>query len=343
MTSTVADRSYSGLDGRVETRFLNNSELIPLVIQSKEIQIDPPNWGNGNMAALLRLLLEHGALLLRGFRVQSLSDFRDFARITSSKLMEYSEPSTSRTRLSQNVYTTTEYPATENIPLHNEMSYSHIWPMRIWFHCVTPAERGGETPIGDSRNVFRLLDPIIRDRFTEKGVMYVRNYGGGMGLAWQTVFDTDRKDVLEERCRAARIEYEWLGGDRLRTRQVRQAVAQHPSTGEMVWFNQAHIHHVLNLQPDLREAILSMAEEEDYPLDINTFYGDGSPIEASVLEEIHRAYKEATTSFPWAKGDIMMLDNMLTAHGRNAFVGRRRIVVAMGDPSSDEETTTIPI
>ena len=315
---------------------LNGDSRIPLVVQAEETDADPAIWAKTNQAALFQLLLEYGAILLRGFSVPSLSVFTELARVTSVELMEYTEPSTSRTRLSQDVYTTTEYPATENIPLHNEMSYSHIWPMKIWFHCVTPPDKGGETPIGDSRKIFCRVDPAIRRRFAERGVMYVRNFGGGMGLPWQTVFRTESKDVMAKRCRAARIEYEWTGGGRLRTRQVRQAVAQHPSTGEMVWFNQAHIHNVLNFHPGLREAILSIAEDEDYPLDINASYGDGSPIEASVFEEINGAYKEETVSFRWRKGDVMMLDNMLTAHGRTRFTGPRKIVVAMGDPSSEE-------
>jgi hypothetical protein len=61
------------------------------------------------------------------------------------------------------------------------------------------------------------------------------------------------------------------------------------------------------------------------------YYGDGTEIEDSVIAEICEIYREATVSFAWQKGDILMLDNMLTAHGRNPYVGDRKIVVAMGE------------
>jgi alpha-ketoglutarate-dependent taurine dioxygenase len=36
----------------------------------------------------------------------------------------------------------------------------------------------------------------------------------------------------------------------------------------------------------------------------------------------------------WSKGDVLMLDNITVAHGRQPFTGSRRILVAMADPSS---------
>jgi hypothetical protein len=64
----------------------------------------------------------------------------------------------------------------------------------------------------------------------------------------------------------------------------------------------------------------------------NTYYGDGSPIESSVLDEIREAYRREAASFAWQEGDILMLDNMLVAHSRNPYVGRREVLVAMAEP-----------
>jgi hypothetical protein len=63
----------------------------------------------------------------------------------------------------------------------------------------------------------------------------------------------------------------------------------------------------------------------------NCYYGDGSLIEDSVMEEIGRVYAALEVSFPWHQGDILLLDNMLTAHARNPFSGLRKIYVSMGD------------
>jgi alpha-ketoglutarate-dependent taurine dioxygenase len=161
--------------------------------------------------------------------------------------------------------------------------------------------------------------------------MYVRNYDPGIGISWQQVFHTTSREEVEQYFRKTNIEYEWVDGARLRTRQVRQAVAVHPVTGETVWFNQAHIHNVLNLPSAFRESLLSMVDSREFPLDVNSFYGDGSEIEQSVFDAIHHAYRQVAVKFPWKKGDILMLDNMLIAHAREPFIGNRRIVVAMAD------------
>ncbi len=72
-----------------------------------------------------------------------------------------------------------------------------------------------------------------------------------------------------------------------------------------------------------------MMPEEDLPR--NVYYGDGSPIEDSVVEYLEKLYRKNAVSFPWRGRDVLMLNNMLVAHSRNPFVGERKIVVALGD------------
>jgi alpha-ketoglutarate-dependent taurine dioxygenase len=134
---------------------------------------------------------------------------------------------------------------------------------------------------------------------------------------------------VEQHCREAAIEFEWKDGNRLRTRQVRPAIRTHPYTGEQSWFNHMLFFHITSLPPNVRDAFVSGIKEEDYPF--NTYYGDGSSIEPSVLEEVREAYAQETVAFPWQKGDILMVDNMLAAHGREPFTGPRKIMVAMAE------------
>ncbi|MCV4286856.1 TauD/TfdA family dioxygenase [Pseudomonas capsici] len=273
-----------------------------------------------------------GGVLFRGFAFKGEADFEAFASSFGHELLTYDYASTPRTKLNNRVYTSTEYPAHQVIPLHNEQSYSLNWPMKIWFHCVQASQVGGETPIADSREVYRQLDPVIRQRFADKRLMYVRNYGNGLDLPWQQAFSTEDRAQVEQYCKASNIDFEWNEEGELSTRQVCQAVARHPVSGEWVWFNQAHLFHISNLAPAVRETLISIVGEEGVPR--NVFYGDGSPIELEALEHVRAVLQRCQVSFPWRAGDVLMLDNMLVAHGRSTFQGARKVVVAMAEPAS---------
>ena len=279
-------------------------------------------------------LPEVGGLLLRGFDVLGEQAFQQLVRGFGHELLRYEFGSTPRKAVEQGVYTSTEYPAHQVIPLHNEQSYTLQWPLKIWFHCVHPSAEGGETPIADSRLIYQRLDSALRQRFADKRLMYVRNYGNGLDLPWQQAFNSEDRQTVERFCRANRIDFEWKADGELRTRQVCQAVARHPLSQAMVWFNQAHLFHVSNLAPAVREGLLAVVDD---PLDLprNVYYGDGSTLEDSALEEIRGVLDDCTLRFPWQQGDVLMLDNMLVAHGRASFKGARKVIVAMAEPTQE--------
>lgn len=316
-------------DVLIETGYLKSGENFPLVIQPRIEDVNLSKWAENNREYIQNQMLAHGAILFRNFNVKSVDDFQSFARAISPELLGYLERAAPRTEVGSNIFTSTEYPADQPIPLHHEMSYSHNWPTKLWFYCDQPAAEGGATPITDDRKIINLIPPAIKERFLRTKVMYVRNYGDGVDMPWQEVFQTEDRSVVEEYCRKAHTEFEWRDGNRLRTRQIRQAVATHPQTGDLVWFNHAHMFHISNLQSEVRESLLSEFKEDELPR--NAFYGDGTSIESSVLETIREIYRRQAVIFPWQKGDIMMVDNFLASHGREPFKGPRKILVAMAD------------
>lgn len=312
----------------IKTSYIND-EMFPLVIGPNLENFNLASWAESNKPFIESELLKHGAILFRGFSVETVDQFTQFVRSISPDLLDYTERAAPRTEVSRKVYTSTEYPPDQYIPLHHEMSYSHNWPTKIWFMCARSPLKGGRTPIACDRKVFALIPASIKEEFIRKRVMYVRNYGEGVDLPWQEVFQTTDRSVVEEYCRKARTEFDWLGDDRLRTRQVRQAIAIHPRTGETVWFNHAHLFHSSNLSEPVRNSLLAEFKEDEIPR--NAFYGDGSPIESPVLEEIRGIYQEAAVAFCWREGDILMLDNFLSSHGREPYQGSRQILVAMAE------------
>lgn len=302
---------------------------LPLLVQARDTGI-----GLHDALAELRLLsaqrLERcGGLLMRGFEVGGAERFRAFAAGFGHPLLNYEFGSTPRSNVTAGVYTSTEYPAHQHIPLHNEQAYTREWPMKIWFYCVQAAQEGGETPIADSREVYRRMPVAIRERFAERGLMYVRNFGNGLDVAWEQVFNTDDPRQVEAYCRQRGIDCQWKEDGELRTRERCQSVAQHPRTAEWVWFNQAHLFHVSNLPAEVRDSLLEVVDEEDLPR--NVYYGDGRPIESGLLDEVRGVLAHTKVVFPWYSGDVLMLDNMLAAHAREPFSGPRKVVVAMAE------------
>ena len=314
----------------VRSRPLNAGVRLPLLVEPTVGGVSLKGWAAGNRDFVEARLLEHGGILFRGFDVGDAEGFEQFIGSVSGGPLEYRERSSPRSQVSGFIYTSTDYPAAHSIFVHNENSYQKTFPRKIFFFCHTAAAEGGATPIADCRAVFGRIDPAVRERFIEKRWMYVRNFGDGFGLDWQTVFRTKDKAVVEEHCRRNGIITEWKSGDRLRTRLILPLVERHPQTGEPCWFNHATFFHVSTLEPLIREALLEDFADEDLPT--NTYYGDGSPIEPEVLEHLRDCYRRETVSFPWERGDVLMLDNMLAAHGRDPYRGERKILVGMAEP-----------
>ena len=303
------------------------------------VLMTPANAGEDLLCAVERLrpqveesLLVTGGVLMRGFSVPAVETFQQFASAFGHPLLKYEFASTPRSAVSAStgagVYTSTEYPAHQSIPLHNEQAYTREWPMKIWFHCVTASPEGGETPIADSRAVYRRMPENIRKLF-EPGILYVRNFGE-MDVPWQKVFNTGRRAEVEAFCERSGITWEWKDDDGLRTKQLCQAIETHPVTGEHVWFNQAHLFHISAREAEEREVL-----EEIYGIDNvprNTFFADGSTISDEIFAEVRGVLDAETVAFPWEEGDVLMLDNMLVAHARSPFKGPRKVIVAMAEP-----------
>ena len=306
-----------------------NEATFPLLFSPGIGDVSLASWATQNQAQVEQELLRHGALLFRGFRIGGVTGFEQFARAISSELLNYRERSSPRSEVMAGVYTSTDYPANQSIHFHNEQSYTHSWPMKLYFFCVTPATERGATPIADGRKVLAQLNSRLKQQFIDKRVMYVRNYGHGMGLDWQTAFQTTSKSEVEKYCRNNSISCEWKDNGCLRTRQVFDTIVRHPKTNEELWFEHAAFFHVSSLQPEVRDSLLAEFKPEDLPF--NTYYGDGSAIEDSVLEEIREAYNRTATRFDWREDDILLIDNMLTSHAREPFSGPRKIVVAMAE------------
>ena len=303
---------------------------LPAILTATAPPEEPSRWMAGARADVERLVLRHGALLFRGFGVEDAAGFERCIRALSGDLMDYQENTSPRSAVQGLIQTSTDHPASEHIVLHNEHSYSRIIPSRLFLFCMEPAREGGATPLADCRQVLARIDPSIVGSFQERGWLYVRNFVDGFGPDWRQVYQIEDRDTLEAYFRRAGVMWEWTRRGHLRTMIRRAAVALHPRTGEQTWFNHIAFWHITSLATEMQSFLRNEFAEADLPN--NTYYGDGSAIEHEVIADIRAAYDGEARQFPWRRGDILVVDNMLCAHGRAPYSGVRQILFAMAEP-----------
>ncbi|WP_328917396.1 MULTISPECIES: TauD/TfdA family dioxygenase [unclassified Streptomyces] len=287
-------------------------------------------WLDDHRDAIQAELHRSGAVLLRGLPVE---DAAGFARARDALIRQragYKEKATPRTDFGEGVFSSTDLPAIQPIRLHNENSYTLDFPGVLLFGCVIAPEEGGATTVGDMREALRQLPPELVERFARAGWLLVRNYSELAGLPWYKTFATEDKAVAEAYCRENTVGYEWLDDDSMLTRQRRSAIVTHPVTGERSWFNHFAFWNSRTLDPDVREVLVETYGEDGLPF--NTYLGDGSSLTDAEVDAINEVYDRVTVRETWQRGDLMLVDNILCAHGREAYKGDRKILVAMGEP-----------
>ncbi|HEX4335398.1 MAG TPA: TauD/TfdA family dioxygenase [Polyangiaceae bacterium] len=325
---------------------LFGNESLPLVVSPKKHttreQFLELLAGHGD--ALKKQLLEHGGVLFRGFPLEGAADFQAaIEALKTGSSVDYIGGDSPRTKVTGAVYTSTEAPAAVKIPLHNELSFVSHYPKHIYFYCdVAPSEKG-ETILGDARKIYRALEPSVRDRFMQRGLKYVSCYYGDSWVmdlvnslqpshkSWRQVFETDSTDEVERLCREHEFDFAWHGGSSwIRISQTRPAAMAHPETKEWVWFSQAHLY---DFNPRLLGAWRWVAAKAFYARKHTrlheVFHSDGRTVARRDLYHIMDTLDRSTVAFPWKRGDMLMLDNVLAMHGRATFAGKRRILAAM--------------
>ena len=277
-------------------------------------------------------LERNGAIKFKGINIESLDTFQAIVDSISDKFLSYIDGNSPRTKLSGNVYTSTEYDKTQRITMHNELSYSAKWPNKLFFSCLIPSETGGETLLADSREILRQMNKEIVSEIKERGITYIRNLHGGMGMgpSWQDTFETDDKDQLEAYCKSYNIDIEWTDNDNLRLNQPAKGIIKHRTTGEEVWFNQADQFHPYHLGEEVYDMMRSMfSSPEEFPMYVT--FGDGKPMSEDMIKEILETIDRVTIAPVWEKNELLIVDNELVSHGRNPYTGDRRVLVSMSE------------
>src|SRR5881296_3855900 len=289
---------------------------------------DAPRWAAEHRDALRTLVAEHGSLLVRGLGLRDVAGTEAVFRRLGS-LMDEMEAFAPRRRYAQGVYSSSKWPPNQPMCMHHELSYALEPPSLMLFACLTATASGGATPVADSPAVLDALPADLVERFEQAGWLLIRNYNEDIGASLAEAFGTDDRAAVESYCRAHAIAFELWPDGALRTLQPRSAVLPPPVNGRRCWFNQIAFLNEWTIDPEVREYLMDIYGENGLPF--NTRFGNGDPIGADVVQLINEVYEANTVRERWQTGDLMLVDNIRTAHGRERFQGPREVLVAMAD------------
>lgn len=290
---------------------------------------DPVAWARNNRDAVRATVARRGALLVRGLGLADTAAVTQVFGILGSGLMTEREGFAARTSYADGVYSSSAWPASQPMCMHHELSYTLRPPGTMLFACLHAPAEGGATAIADAADVLEALPADLVARFERDGWILSRRYNEDIGATVGDAFGTDDPDRVEAYCRAHGIAAQWDSDGSLVTRQRRPAVVTHPASGRRCWFNQVAFLSEWTLDPDVHEFLLDCYGPDGLPF--TTSFGDGTPIEGDIIELLTDVYTAHTRRQAWQDGDLLLVDNIATAHSREPYSGSREIVVAMSD------------
>ena len=290
---------------------------------------DASTWAAEHRDALRAVVAEHGSVLVRGLGLRDAAETGAVFRRLATGLMSEKEAFASRTTYSEGVYSSSKWPSNQPMCMHHELSYTLEFPGLMLFACLGAPTEGGVTGVADSPTVLDALPSELTERFEREGWMLTRSFNDEIGASFAEAFGTEDRGAVERYCRANAIEFEWQPDGELRTRQRRSAVVRHPVTGRRCWFNQIAFLNEWTIASEVREYLVDVYGEEGLPF--NTRFGNGDPIGEDVIQLLNEVYEANTAREPWQAGDLMLVDNIRTAHSREAYEGPREVLVAMAD------------
>jgi len=291
---------------------------------------DPAGWAAEHKDALRAVVAEHGAVLVRGLDLRDAAEISAVFRRLATGLMIEREAFAARQVYADGVYSSATWPANQPMCMHHELSYRLEVPSLLLFACLSAPTKGGATAVSDSPTVLDALPADLVARFERDGWLLTRSYNDEIGASLAESFGTEDRDAIESYCRANAIAFEWQPDGGLRTWQRRSAVVQHPVTGQRCFFNQIAFLNEWTIDPEVREYLVEVYSADGLPF--NTRFGTGEPLTEEIVELINQVYEANTVRELWQAGDLMLVDNIGTAHSREAYQGPREILVGMAEP-----------
>ncbi len=287
------------------------------------------SWIQENKSSIEDALVKSGALLFRGFPVDSAETFDQFSAAFGYRNFTYQESLSNAVRINftDRVFTANEAPKDVEIFLHHEMAQTPMAPSKLFFFCQSSADEGGQTPLCRSDKLFQALEnewPQAMSAFEEFGVKYTTvmpaadDSDSGQGRSWKSTLSVESVEQAEAKLSELGYTWDWLENGDLKAVTPRLPAVIEFEDESKSFFNQ------------LIAAYMGWKGVKENPSEFIRF-GDDSEIPTDVLDLAVRLAPEFTYDVPWQDGDIALVDNYRTMHGRKPFEGerKRQVLVAL--------------
>ena len=308
----------------------HNGQVYPLVQACASDQTslrETVEWIAAHRDALLDRLERHGAILFRDFPLDSAEDLDQFIAAFNLPNFPYKESLSNAVRVNftERVFSANEAPPEVIIYFHHEMAQTPIYPSKLFFFCLQPAEEGGATPLCRSDVLFERIEqelPEFADRCERLGLRYTNvmpaadDAKSGMGRSWQSTFGADSREAVELRLRGLDYSWQWLDDGCLRATTPVLPAVREISPGRKVFFNQ------------LIAAFRGWKDERNDPSQAIQF-GDGQSLDRQHVLRVAEMADELAFDVPWQKGDVALVDNFVVMHGRRSFRGTRKVLASL--------------
>lgn len=301
--------------------------LVLACVSTAAMLTDATDWIRAQREKLGRWAREHGAILFRDFPLQSVADFDAFVAAFDYRNFPYDRSLSNAVRINrtERVFTANEAPPDVRIYLHHEMAQTPIYPSKLFFYCEQPARRGGATPVCRSDVLLERLSeeaPDFVQSCEAKGLKYTNTMppradaASGMGRSWQSTWGTDSRGEAEQRMRSLGYSWQWLPDGSLRATTPRLPAVRRLNSERKSFFNQ------------LIAASHGWKDSRNDPCQSITF-GDGTPLPTGDLRLAGALADELASDIQWRRGDVALVDNFVTMHGRQTFEGTRKVLASL--------------
>lgn len=298
-------------------------------------------WMDGQYEEIERALLTFGAIVWRGFPVSETEDFcRLFDRFDDFE-QGYVGGTSDRKPVKGRAMEATRTAPDIYIQLHQEMSYMPASPRALAFWCKQPAETGGETVICDMRGVLEELPGPVRRKMVNHGASYVRNMIDEASAdwraepryqhpSWQYRFESEDRDEISAQLAERGAEFEWHEDGSVSFWTTRPGTIVHPETGDLLFFNQMNS-QVQNrwTAGEERAALMDAAYGDTVRRPYSVRWGNGDPLLDEEFLAMREVFERRKVAFAWQAGDVMLVENRLTGHGRHPYTGERDVQVML--------------